>query len=218
MPIRAVIFDLDGTLLDTLADIAAAGNHALGELGRDPYPLDDYKWMVGEGADVLMQRAMPDVDDVNPGVIAEAVARFKAYYVEHPVDHSVLYPGMAELLNALVERGLPIAILSNKPHANTLLVADRLLTAWPWAIVMGHRDDRPKKPDPTTALEIASELNLTPAECAFVGDTMTDMQTATHAGMLAVGVEWGFRDRAELTEHGADHIITHPTDLLPLLP
>lgn len=211
MSIRAVIFDLDGTLLDTLDDIAAAGNHALAEMGLPTYPLDDYKWMVGEGADVLMQRAIPRADDAT---INDAVARFKAYYVDHPVDHSVLYDGMADLLDALVDRGLPIAVLSNKPHKNTLLVADHLLSNWPWAIVMGHRDDRPKKPDPTTALEIAQHINISPADCAFVGDTKTDMQTAVNAGMTAIGAEWGFRDRDELVEHGADHVIAHPADLL----
>lgn len=213
MPIPAVIFDLDGTLLDTLADIAAAANHALEAMGLATFPLDDYKWMVGEGADVLMQRAIPDADDAT---IDDAVAWFKAYYVEHPADHTKLYDGMAALLDALVTRGLPIAVLSNKPHANTLLVVERLLSEWPWAVVMGHRDDRPKKPDPTTAREIAEHLGIPTAECAFVGDTKTDMQTAVNAGMLAVGAEWGFRDRAELVEHGADHVIAHPGGLLDL--
>lgn len=210
----AALFDLDGTLLDTLADIAAAANHALVELGQPAHPVAAYRYMAGDGADVLMQRALPKDSQV---LAAEALRCFKAYYIDHAFDHTALYDGVAMMLDGLVERGWQLAVLSNKPHENTQRVVERLLGRWPWAEVAGHKPDVPKKPDPTSALAIVERLGLSPDEVWYLGDTNTDMLTATSAGMIAVGVLWGFRDRDELVEHGARHLIDEPMQLLDLI-
>jgi phosphoglycolate phosphatase len=214
MRLRAIFFDLDGTLLDTLGDIAAACNHAMRTLGQPSHPPDDYRLMVGEGADVLVRRALP-ADRQH--LADEALRRFKEYYVAHAVEFTQPYAGIAELLDGLVQRHIALAVVTNKPQINAQIVVDRLLDRWPWFAIAGERQDVPKKPDPTSTLRIASRLGIAPGECGFLGDSHIDMRTAQAAGMLPIGAAWGFRGSEELDAAGAKWMLRRPTDLLPLL-
>lgn len=211
---RAVIFDLDGTLLDSLADIAAAANRALAALEMPGHDVEAYRTMVGAGADVLMQRALPDE---RQDLLDPALEGFRTHYRQTMIDHTAPYDGVPELLDALSDRRIPLAVLSNKPDPAARRIVDALLGRWNWSAVAGHRPDVPKKPDPTAAVRMAAEIGVEPADCLFVGDSAVDMQTAVGAGMKPVGVLWGFRGRAELIEHGAAHLLTTPSELLDQL-
>ena len=214
MTFDAVVFDLDGTLADTLSDIAAAMNYALARNGLRERNADDYRGLVGEGVIRLVERAVP-AD--RPHLVPPVLADLRAYYGEHMLDRTRAYPGVSELLDGLVARGLPIAVLSNKPQAATRWMVERMFGENRFAAVRGGRDDVPLKPDPTALLAIIRDLDAVPGRSAYVGDTRTDMETAVAAGVLPVGAAWGFRDRRELVEHGARAVIDRPLELLELL-
>lgn len=214
MGARAVLFDLDGTLVDTLDDIAEAMNHALAAHGLPGHPPDAYRELVGEGVDRLVERALPpDRAELHEEVTAE----LRDYYVDHMLDRSEPYPGIPPLLDALAERGVPMAVLSNKPEEATRWMVRSLLGGWPFAAVVGEVEGVPRKPDPRGALDIAASVGVPPPEWLYLGDTRTDMETARAAGMHPVGALWGFRDRDELLAHGARTLIERPAELLGLL-
>jgi phosphoglycolate phosphatase len=208
------MFDLDGTLADTLTDLTNAANHALALLGRPPHDRDRYRYFVGQGVENLFRAAL-DTDDVS--LIEPAVAAFKKHLAAHQYDHSGPYDGVPELLDELTRRGLRLAVMSNKPDDRTLEMVRTLFGRWSWDAVRGQRDGYPVKPDPTAALEIAAELGIVHADWLYVGDTRADMLTGRAAGFYTVGVTWGFRDETELRDSGADAIIHHPSELLDLL-
>ncbi len=212
--IRAVLFDLDGTLADTLADLANATNWALLQLGCPPCPVDSYRYKLGDGARELCARALPADKQ---GLTDDVLRLMREHYDEHCFDLTRLYPGIAELVSALAERRLQLAVLSNKPDHFTKRVIAHYFKPSPFAIVRGQLPNVPLKPDPTAALHIAQELGIPPAHWLYLGDTNTDMHTARAAGMHPAGVLWGFRDRAELLESGAEHILAKPRDALDLL-
>jgi phosphoglycolate phosphatase len=211
-PAQAALFDLDGTLLDTLDDLADSANAALAALGFAPHPVDDYRHLVGDGARVLFQRALRG----RPGECAEAVdaclAQFKIEYGTRWHNKTRIYPGIPELLDRLHAGGLPLAVLSNKPDAFTRECVARFLPGWPWAAVVGQSESTPCKPDPAGALAIAAGLGIEPAGFLYFGDTATDMHTAHAAGMLPLGCLWGFRDAAELSGAGAARLLASPDD------
>lgn len=211
--IRAVIFDLDGTLADTLHDIMAAMNHVLSARGLPTHDERAYRQFIGEGARRLAEKASGGMG----ASVDELVAAFRERYFAHLIEHSAPYPGVLELLRELHARGLALAVLSNKPHDATRRVVHELFDDVPLHPVLGQRDGVARKPDPAAALEIARTLQLEPAQCAFVGDTRVDMQTARAAGMRAIGVHWGFRAAPELHEAGAFAVIGRPPELLSLL-
>ena len=214
MRFDAVLFDLDGTLADTLDDIAASVNWALERNALDPHPPDAYRELVGEGVGRLVERALPaGRQDLHGAVLAD----LRAHYTDHMLDKSAPYPGIPELLDELRRRGLPMAVLSNKPEPATRWMVERLFSAWPFAAVQGERPGVPHKPDPGAALAIAAALAVEPARVLYLGDTRTDMETAVAAGMFAVGALWGFRDRAELVAHGAQAVVEHPREVPALL-
>lgn len=214
MRFDAILFDLDGTLADTLDDIAASMNWALERNDLAPHPPDAYRTLVGEGVSRLVERALPAGRlDLHATVLED----LRTHYTDHMLDRSRPYDGIPELLDALTERGLPMAVLSNKPELATRWMVDRLFARWRFATVAGERPGVPHKPDPGTALEIARDLDVTPARVLYLGDTRTDMETAVGAGMFGVGALWGFRDRTELEAHGAAAIVAHPRDVLSLL-
>ena len=217
MPAKAVLFDLDGTLLDTLADIAGAANAALAREAMPTHPPTAYRQFIGDGVAMLFRRALPTDQDHDDARIERCVAHFHATYATTWNATTQPYPGIAGLLDALTARNLPMAILSNKPHEFTQLCAGEFLDAWPWRAVIGQRDGIPRKPDPTSALAIARDLGFDPSLIVYVGDSSVDMRTARAAGMPAVGVSWGFRPVAELRETGASAIIDEPDDLLAFL-
>jgi phosphoglycolate phosphatase len=211
---RAVLFDLDGTLLDSLADLANATNWALAQLGCPTHPLEAYRRFVGDGARQLCARALP-VDKQE--LVDDALRLMRKRYDAHCFDLTRLYPGIPELVSALTERRYRLAVLSNKPDDFTKRMIAHYFKPSPFDVVRGQLPHVPLKPDPTAALQIAEELGVPPAQWLYLGDTNTDMRTATATGMAAVGVLWGFRDREELVESGATHLVAKPQDVLELL-
>jgi phosphoglycolate phosphatase len=211
---RAVLFDLDGTLADTLADLANATNWALRQLGCPTHPLESYRRMVGDGARQLCARALPSD---RQELLDEAVRLMRSRYAEHWHDETRLYPGIAEVVAALARRGHKLAVLSNKPDDFTRQIVAHFFPANPFHIVRGQRPGVPLKPDPTAALEIARHLDVPARDWLYLGDTNTDMRTAVAAGMTPVGVLWGYRDREELAQNGARALVEQPEQVLTLL-
>jgi phosphoglycolate phosphatase len=214
---QAVIFDLDGTLLDTLQDLADSMNVALSHFGFPVHELEKYRHFVGDGMENLVRRAVPDTAKNDPRLISRCLEMMRKTYELNWRVRTRPYPGVPELLDALSGRGLKMAVLSNKPDDSTRKVVDGLLGAWRFEAVVGARPRVPLKPDPSSALEIANRLKLGPARFVYLGDTATDMKTANAAGMFAVGALWGFRDAAELIAGGAAKLIEKPAELLELL-
>lgn len=197
---RAVIFDLDGTLLDSVGDIAAAVNTVLAEEGLPVHPLSAFYQMVGEGAEVLLQRAVAPLE-LRP----EWLVRYKALYLQRMYDQTRIYPGVASALEQLVAAGMPLAVLSNKPHEATAALVRHYFPVVPWRAVAGQRPNWPRKPDPAAALDLCQQLGTAPGDCWFVGDTAVDLQTARNAGLRPLGVTWGFRPgEAAMAAHVAD--------------
>jgi phosphoglycolate phosphatase len=216
MSYRAILFDLDGTLLDTLDDLADAGNQALAQLGFPPHPREAYKYFVGDGVESLVRRALP-ADRGDAPTVAQATELVRRAYAECWDQKTRPYPGVAELLDALAVRALPMAVLSNKPDPFTQLCVARLLPRWTFAAVVGAQPGIARKPAPDGARAIAARWGLPPEEILYLGDTNTDMQTAVAAAMYPVGALWGFRTAEELRAAGAQTLIAHPLELLNLL-
>lgn len=214
MSYNAVLFDLDGTLADTLQDIANAANHALEQLGQTRIEVERFRYLAGQGLEYLMRHALSPDDQ---SLVPRGMELFREYYSVHSEEHTAPYKGIPELLNQLTRRKVTIAILSNKPHDATQAVVSRIFDKWKFAAVVGARPHAPLKPDPATAIEIATKLAIPPSDWLYVGDTMVDMKTAVGAGMFPVGVLWGFREESELRANGARAIIAHPEELLKLL-
>jgi phosphoglycolate phosphatase len=212
--IRAVLFDLDGTLADTLTDLANATNWALAQLGCPTHPVDKYRYMVGDGARQLCTRALP-ADKLDR--LDDALRLMRDRYAEHSNEQTRLYDGIPELVAQLAQRGLKLAVLSNKPDGFTKRMVAHYFQPSPFCVVRGQLADVPLKPDPAAALEIAREVGVPAAQWLYLGDTNTDMRTAHAAGMFPVGVLWGFRDRAELEESGAEQVVGKPDDVLKLV-
>ncbi|WP_243310651.1 HAD family hydrolase [Fundidesulfovibrio agrisoli] len=210
MSVRAVVFDLDGTLIDSLEDLADASNAALETMGLPAHPLESYKIFVGDGIRTMMQRALPQ-EALHR--LDEAVEHMRREYDRNWKEKSRPYPGIPELLDKLTARGLPLAVLSNKPDDFTRLVVRDLLGRWSWSVVLGE-GEYPKKPDPAGALALAARLGLDTADMVLVGDTPMDVLCAKNSGMACVGVTWGFRPRADLEAAGQRVFIDHPVELL----
>jgi phosphoglycolate phosphatase len=209
--VRAIVFDLDGTLVDSLEDLAVAMNDVLREAGQPEHPIEAYRHFIGWGAADLVRRAAPNADH------AALLSSFgRRYHGEAHGHASRPYAGIPELLRTLVARKIPIAVLSNKPHAATVAVVARFFPEIPFVAVVGAREGSPHKPDPTTALEIAETLGVPASACAFVGDTEVDMQTAKNARMKPIGVAWGFRAET-LTNAGAERVVASPSELLDVV-
>lgn len=210
---KGFLFDMDGTLVDSLSDIGNAMNVVLASYGFPQHTIEDYKTRVGEGARSLVEKSLP-ADALH--LTTEALTRYKARYATHLVVESKPYEGIVALLTELSARGDKLGVVTNKPHDAAVEVMAKLFPELHFDIVLGQKDGTPHKPDPRGALLAAEALGTKPTDTFFVGDTDTDMKTATNAGMIAVGVLWGFRDEAELKAHGAHHIAAHPRDLLAL--
>lgn len=210
MEFSAIIFDLDGTLLDSLHDIASSMNEALRMLGFPTHPVSEYRRFVGEGLEILVRKALPAGQQAD--VINRCVLEMKSEYARRWQDNTKPYAGVSELLSFLEERNIPKAILSNKPDEFTKTMVKTLLPAWSFRAVRGATPEFPKKPDPAAALAIAREFAVLPQEIIYLGDSNVDMQTARAAGMYAAGALWGFRSAEELREGGADGLLKQPFD------
>jgi phosphoglycolate phosphatase len=210
---RAVLFDLDGTLLDTLEDIADSLNNVLRNRGLGTHPTEAYRYFVGSGVPTLVSRALPP-EKRNDGLIRACVEAFRKEYENNWKAKTRPYEGVPELLDALAGRGVTTAVLSNKPHEFTELCIKEFFSAWEFAAVIGQRDGIPMKPDPAGAGEIVRNLGIPPGQFVYLGDSGVDMDTAVRAGMFPVGALWGFRSEEELRKHGALSVVSQPTELL----
>jgi phosphoglycolate phosphatase len=216
MKYRCVIFDLDGTLIDTLGDIAASMNRALEGRGFPPLPLEAYKKIVGWGIGRLAFDALPEGErnEKTAALVAEEAQRF---YAEKPLIHSQPYPGMADLVAELRRRKIRTAVLSNKPDPVSRLVLEGSFPREAFDLVQGEVPGLPRKPDPAGAWDILVRLDCTPRETILMGDSESDMQTAINIGCFPLGVSWGFRPRETLEKAGAARIIGRPEEMLELL-
>ena len=208
-----IIFDLDGTLLNTIDDLADAGNHVCAAHGWPTHTVDQFKHMVGNGIPNLVSRFTPD--GLSEEELAQALAEFSAYYGEHKEDKTAPYPGVPELLDALKGAGLRLSVLSNKAHALAGPVVEHYFPGL-FEYVQGALPDAPLKPDPTLLRVLMEQVGAKPETTLFVGDSATDIQTGRNAGLTACGVTWGFRPVTELRQAYADHIVETPSTLLRL--
>ncbi len=208
---KGVLFDLDGTLINSLEDIGNAMNRVLLSCGLKEYPMEAYKMMVGNGARMLTRRAVGEHREMEDRVYALYVRE----YTSHALEKTRPYPGIMELLKGLREKGIRLCVFSNKPDRDTHAVVDHFFPGLMDA-VQGQREDVPIKPAPEGAWMMARSLDLDEHEMGYLGDSGVDMMCARAAGMHAIGALWGFRDRSELTKNGAEHLIAHPLDLLNL--
>ena len=216
MTYKGVIFDLDGTLLYTLQDLTDSVNAVLTRAGLPTHEADEYKYLVGDGVEELARRVLPETLR-NGEAIASMVADIRQEYSQRWADTTRPYDGIPELLDELQDRGVKMAVLSNKPDDSTQATVSELLDRWQCDAVVGVSPSVPRKPDPTAALSIAKRLGIPPRDVLYVGDTDTDMKTAVAAGMYPVGVLWGYRTAMELKTNGAQLLLQRPTELLALL-
>ena len=219
--IKLIIFDLDGTLLNTIDDLADSTNYVLQKNGFPTHDVDAYKYFVGDGVAMLVRRALPQ--DVTEAIFTKVFNDFMHDYEIHKADKTAPYAGMIETLEKLQEKGILLSVATNKPHE---LLPDLMTHYFPtikWAAVFGNRKDVPIKPHPQIVYDILNGTRCTgvacnaPTDVLYVGDTAVDMQTAQNAGITKVGVLWGFRPKEELEQAHADCIIEHPQELMSLI-
>ena len=212
---QACIFDLDGTLDDTVESIANVANQILEKFGLPTQPVNDYKYHAGDGGDVLMERCMRAAGG-DFTHLAEGQKLYREIFAKNPLYKVTVFDGMRETLTELKRRGVRLAVLSNKPHEATYLAVTGLFGDDVFDVIQGLEPGMKRKPAPDGAWKIAEALSVKPEDCMYVGDTNTDMQTGKTAGMYTIGVLWGFRDRQELEENHADRIISYPEELLKI--
>ncbi len=213
--IKSVIFDLDGTLLNTIEDLANACNYALTTLGYATNEVEKYKTFVGNGRYKLVERMLPenhrDIENIE-----KALKLFDDYYEKHMIDMTKPYDGIMEMLDQLINREINIAVVSNKPHEFTTEVVKNYFGDR-FKVVYGHKKNTKEKPDPWAVLEVIDEFKVNKDECLYVGDSEIDINTAKNARVKSVGVEWGFRGKGELESAGANYIVNKPEQILEIL-
>lgn len=212
---KAILFDLDGTLLDTLEDLANSMNVILNAHGMSTFPVDDYRTFVGKGLRELIRCVLPK-DKVNDQTVDDFLASMRIEYSKRWAENTKPYPGIPDLLDGLQRMNLPMTVLSNKADEFTKIMVKALLPNWQFKIVYGLNSEFPAKPDPASSLRIAHELKIRPGDFIYLGDTDIDMQTANAAGMYAVGALWGFRTADELKANGAKALVESPVQVLEL--
>ncbi len=212
MAYKAVLFDLDGTLLNTIDDLADSMNNVLKKMGFPQHSIESYKIFVGDGMETLAERSLPE-NKRDKKTVIECLTGMREEYGKNWAVKTRPYKGIPELLDFLERAEIKTAVLSNKPDDFTIVVVKKFLSKWHFDIVRGQKHGSPKKPDPTGALEIANELKISPPEFIYLGDTNTDMRTAVSAGMFPVGVLWGFRTTGEMIESGAKLLIKKPVEI-----
>ena len=210
---KAALFDLDGTLINSLADIAWAMNLALREHGLREYPEKDYRYFVGSGVYVLTSRVIGERTDLEEKVRKT----YMANYAAHSLDRTAPYPGIENMLRDLKRQGVKLCVFSNKPDPDTQHIVRHFFGGDLFDAVQGQISGIPIKPDPAGALQLAQKLDVKPAEMLYAGDSGVDMQCAVRAGMQACGVLWGFRDEPELRENGARFLLHDPAELTDVI-
>lgn len=215
MKFTGILFDLDGTLVNTLEDVADAMNKVLESRGLPCHSVESYKYRIGWGSLVLVEKALP-AEHADETLIKTCLADFLAEYKAHPVVKARLYPGIAELLDGLEYKAVPKVILSNKTEPIVHQVVEACLPRWTFLEAWGTVDRRPGKPDPQGVFEICKAADLDPKEILYVGDSEIDMETAVRSGSWPLGVLWGFRNREELLASGARTLVEHPSEIAAL--
>ena len=215
MNFKAVVFDLDGTLLDTLEDIADSVNQALVQFDFPTHDLETYRSFIGDGPKELVTRALP-LEQRKPKIIDACLKAYLDGYRDGGEKHTQVYPGVVDLLDGLVRKAVKLAVLSNKRHDLAKNCVQTFLSKWHFDVVLGLRVSIPRKPHPAGAYEISHRLSIPTRKMVYVGDSNTDMETALAAEMFPVGVSWGFRPEIELRNSGAKLILEHPLQLLDL--
>ena len=210
---KLVIFDLDGTLLNTIADLAQSTNHALAALGYPTHKEEEYNFMVGNGINKLFERALPEGEKTEENVL-RVRKEFVPYYDQHNADKSCPYPGITELLDELQAKGLQVAVASNKYQAATEKLIAHYFPNIRFTAVFGQREGVNVKPDPTVVYDILKIAQISKEAVLYVGDSGVDMQTAVNSGVTSIGVTWGFRDRKELLANGAQYIADEPYEIM----
>lgn len=213
---RLVIFDLDGTLINTIADLADSVNHALQSSGYPVHDYHEYPLFVGNGIYKLIERALP-TQNRDEQTIRSVKELFMEHYMIHNTDKSCVYAGVPELLQSLAEKKVGVAVASNKVHEATVSMMRHFFSQIPFVCVLGQRDGVPTKPNPAIVGDILQAAGVSPSEALYVGDSGVDMQTAHNAGIVAVGVTWGLRSVEELKRNNADIIIDRPAELMKYL-
>jgi len=216
MRFHAAIFDLDGTLLNTLEDIAGAANRVLAAYDLPVHKTDDYRHFIGDGVEMLIRRALPVVRR-DSETVEMGIEMFRNTYGRYYNVHTKPYDGIPGMLDDLLARGVKLAVLSNKPDEFTKRCVGELLPARTFDFVLGQRSGMPPKPDPAGAIRVAAEIGVPPDQVLFAGDSAVDMETAVSAGMFPVGVRWGFRSQEELRDGGAQVTIADPREIVPLV-
>lgn len=215
--VRAFLFDLDGTLADTLDDIAFSVNHVLRQHGLPVYPASKYRMMVGDGFARLMERALPAQTSQDQAFFKRIKEEASQCYQDNVLRSTKVFPGINTVLQEFTQKGMPFAVLTNKPdHLAKLLVAE-LFPDFKFFAVAGDLPGKPRKPDPSRALEIAENSGIPPSDWAMVGDSGVDMEMALRAGMLPCGCLWGYRSESELRKSGARYLLGKAEDLLALV-
>ena len=210
---QAVMFDLDGTLLNTLQDVAHAVNHGLADLGFPQHRTTTYRGLIGEGRDVLALRALPK-NHRDHDTVQKLFKRINDEYAICWANNTCPYPGIPELLDTLTANDIKMVVLSNKADDLTKMCVTKLLSRWHFTLIAGARPSVPNKPDPTGALQLARQLDINPSQFLYLGDSGIDMETANSAGMYPIGALWGFRSAKELLAAGAKTLIAYPEELL----
>ena len=211
MKYEAVIFDLDGTLVNSLQDLANAVNFAMNELGQPKHELEAFRYLVGQGLRNMIKDSLGREFEEKTD---EGMKLFHKHYDVHQYDNTKPYEGVAQMLQRLCDAGMKVCILSNKPDAATKSVVGHLLKGIEFSIVRGQREGIPIKPNPIAVLEMTEQLGVDPEKIVYVGDSKVDMLTGKSAGLYTIGVSWGFRDIMELQQNGADVIVDDTEQLL----
>lgn len=214
---KAAIFDLDGTLADTLESMACAGNATIEALGYKARNIEEYRYFAGDGAAELVRRFMKAAGDENNVNFDKAYKIYQGFFEKDCTYKVKMYDGIKEMLDSLKNAGLKVAVLSNKPHERAIAVVEELFGKNYFDIIFGQQNGIRRKPDPEGAFIISDKLGIEPANTGYIGDTNVDMITGKRAGMFTIGVLWGFRDRKELEENSADAIAEKPKDIISLL-
>ncbi len=214
---KCAIFDLDGTLADTLKTISYFANKALSHFSLSAYPEEEYKYMVGNGAKILVERMLKNQNAYSDEMHEKVFTYYNKIYDEDFLYLTASYPGIPELLKFLKENGMKIGALSNKPHYPTTMIIENIFEKGTFDLVFGQRENYPIKPDPKVLLKMLEEWNIKPEECLYIGDTKTDMKTGKNAGAFTIGVLWGFRDKEELVSNNADFIAKKPADIIEFI-
>lgn len=214
---KACVFDLDGTLTETLESLTLSVNLTLKEMGLSEITDQQCRLFVGDGARVLLQKALKVTGDAQAERIEEAMLRYGRIFDQHCTYHVVPYEGIREMLTELKQEGYRLAVLSNKPHRQTVSVVESVFGKEVFELIQGQRDGIPRKPDPTAVLDILRQLESSPEHAVYIGDSEVDIATGLAAGMQTIGVTWGFRDKKILEGAGAKKTADHPREIIELI-